>query len=62
MLILRIYGARTILLIFCCHQDTELESREENILSDTLLTHKNTPNYIWENDIHTIQHGRIILL
>ena len=42
MLILHIYGARAIFLLFCNHQDTESESREMEIgVAGLIFTNKN---------------------
>ena len=61
VVIIHIYWAISIILLLCHHQDTELESSEIEIgESGPVLTQKNTPTAIMDNDIHTLQHGRII--
>ena len=57
-----IYGARAIFLLFCDHQDTESEQREKEIgFAQPILTKKEPSKALMENNIHTLQYGRIIL-
>ena len=54
--IIRIYGARAILLIFYYNQDTEYESQEIDIgVAQPLFTNKNIPKTICDKAIHNIQ-------
>ena len=56
VVILPIYGALAISLLFCDHQDTEYESQDmENGVAGPILTQKKPPNPLWDNDIHTLQ-------
>ena len=59
VVILHIYGARAILLLFCDHKDTESESREIGMsIYQTIFTHKTIPKALWYNNIHNLQTGR----
>ena len=61
VVILHIYWDIAVFLLFCHHQDTELESLDiENGEYVTVVTQKNTPGDLWDNDIHNLQHGKII--
>ena len=54
ILIVRICGARAILILFYDNQDTESESLEiEMILAGPIFTHKNISKAPWGKDIHT---------
>ena len=60
MATIHMYGAGAIYLLFCCHQDTEYESREiEMSIYQPKITPKNISKYLWDNYIHTIQDWRI---
>ena len=62
MVFIHIYGARSIIVLFCDHQVTESESCEiETSISQPIFTHKKISKYLLDNYIHTIQYGRIIL-
>ena len=66
VVILHIYGARDIFLLFCDHQDTESESWEMEIgVTGPLFTHKNIKGSMvqrytyptrWEKNIVVILH------
>ena len=59
VVILRIYGARTIFLLFCDDKDTEYEQQEiEMNTSQLIFTHKNISRALGDNDIHNLQKGR----
>ena len=58
VLILHIYGARAIFLLFYYHLDTEYESCEiEMSIYQTIFRHDNIPKALWDNNIHTLQNG-----
>ena len=57
--IIHIYGALAILILFWDHQDTESESWDIKIgVAGTLLTQKKTSKALWDNNIHTLQYMR----
>ena len=59
MVILHIYEARAIFLLFYDDQDTESEYQGiEMSTSQLIFTHNNIPKALWDNDIHTLQNGR----
>ena len=62
VVLIHIYGARSIFLLFCDHQDTESESRKtETSISQTTPTHKMILKALWDNSFHTLQYGRKML-
>ena len=55
MVILHIYGARPIFLLFCYHQDTVFDyCGIEMIIYKPILTHEKA---LCDNNIHTLQYG-----
>ena len=61
MVILHIYGARAIFLLFCDHQDIESDScKIEMIISLPIFTHKKISKALWDNDIHNQKYRRKI--
>ena len=58
VVILRIYGARAISLLFCNHQDTEPESQEMEIGAAGSISIHKISKPLWDNGIHTPQYGR----
>ena len=57
VVVLHIYGVLAISLLFCVHQDTELEYLEMEIgVSQSIFTQK-IPQDIRYQDIHPLQHG-----
>ena len=59
MVIIRIYGARTIILLIYDDEDTlSTECEIEMTISQLIFANKNISKAIWDNDIQTIQNGR----
>ena len=59
MLIIHVYRARTIFLLFCGDQDTEYDKWEiKTSTSNIIFTHENLSRAQWENYIHTLQKFR----
>ena len=59
VVILNIYGARSMFLLFCDHQDTEYESCGIYMsISQPIFTYNKISNYIWNNNIYSVQYGR----
>ena len=51
-----------LILLFCDQQDTGSESCDiKIIIYQKMITHKNIPKDLLDNDIHTIKYGRKIL-
>ena len=62
MAVLHIYRAKAIFLIFCVFKDTESEScKMETGVYGPIFNQKRIYKALWDNDIHTIKDGRIIL-
>ena len=58
VVILHIYGDRDIFLLFYGKRDTLSTYCEMEISTSQLIfTHKNIPNNLWDNGIHTIKMG-----
>ena len=58
MVILHIYGAIAIFLLFYDDRDTlSTECEICMTIPQLIFTNKNISKDLWENDIHTIQHG-----
>ena len=56
VVILHIYGARSIFLIFYDHQDTESEQPEIEIgVAGPIFAQKKISKALYKNDIHTMQ-------
>ena len=63
MVILYIDEDRAILLLFYDDKDTVSTQCEIEIsISQLIFTHKNIPKNIWDNNIHTLQNGRNIVI
>ena len=62
MVIIHVYGAIAVLLLFCDHQDTEYESCEiEMSISQPIFTQEKKSKALRDKYIHTKQNGRKIL-
>ena len=58
MVVLHIYGDRAISLLFYDDKDTLSTYCEiEMSIYQLILTYKNIPKTIWDNDIHSLQNG-----
>ena len=57
LVVLHIYGARAIFLLFCDHQETESETREMNIGAAGPMFTKKRSNALCDNNIHTLHDG-----
>ena len=60
LVMLHIYGAIAIFIIFYYHQDTESESQEMEIGIAVPIITQNIyiSKYLWEKNIHTLKYGR----
>ena len=59
MVMIHIYGARGIFLLFYDDQDTTSEYWEiEMSTSQLIFTHKNISKALWDNNMHTLKNGR----
>ena len=59
MVIILIYMARVIFLLFCVRQDTKYEERETNISIDIpIFTKKKVRKALCDKDIYTLQDGK----
>ena len=58
VVVLLIYGALVVFLLFYYHQDTKYESCQmENSVAGPILPHTKTAKALWDNNIYALKDG-----